>query len=179
MNKLRVSYSLLQMWQKDKNEAIQNYLHIEREKTQAQMHGLKTHAKWQSEILANNTLTVGSKVYTFKKPEIEKEIIQEYNDLWLVKGYIDCLDKDTIYEFKTGKISSAQYSHTMQIPFYFMLCDMAGIEIEKAIIIRKNKKEIDTALIWKFDEMIEEARNWIDSIAPEIISYFETHAIPM
>lgn len=179
MNKLRVSYSLLKMWQEDKEQAVANYLHLPREKTPQMQHGIDRHKLWQDVIGTEGEITLGKTTYTFEDPFIEKEIIHDYNDLFLVKGYIDVLDGKTIYEFKTGVVSASQYSNSMQIPFYFMLCQMSGIEIDKAIIIREHEDVFDSAIVWNWQDIADEARNWVDSIAPEIYHYFTENNIPL
>lgn len=179
MGKLRCSYSLLNAWSTGhQQEAISNYLHLEQEKTPQQIHGLDVHKAWQDEIMKNKKMTFGKSKFTFKNPIVEKEIIKDYNDRWLVKGYVDCIDNDLIYEFKTGVTSSAQYSNTFQIPFYFMLCELAGITISRAVIIREdNDQTVDISYVWNHKEMVEDTRNWVESITPEVENYMVTNNI--
>ncbi len=186
MSKLRISYSLLNLWSKgQQEEAVQNYLHIEREKTPQQLHGIDTHKEWQNKIMKNKKITLGNKEYVFTNPQCEYEVIADYNDRWLVKGYIDTVDflPDNFVnaqEYKTGGTSSAQYSNTMQIPFYFMLLTMIGFKPRKAEVIHEDAdKKIDSALVWFWDEFVKDAQNYVDSLAPEIESYFITNSIPL
>lgn len=113
------------------------------------------------------------------KPEPEKEIIVPYNEQFDLKVIIDCLDTPTGYEWKTGVSDALTWARTAQIPLYMLACELAGIPVEKFYLVRWNQhnKTRDWAMVWNTPDKIETARNWIDSIAPEIFEYFNANGL--
>lgn len=112
-------------------------------------------------------------------PEPEKEIIIPYNEQFDLKVIIDCLDTPVGYEWKTGVSDAPTWARKAQIPMYMLACEIAGIPIEKFYLVRWNQyeKHKDWVMMWNNKESIDTARNFIDSIAPEIYEYFDANGL--
>ena len=180
MNKLRLSYSLLTLWNNGRwEDAVKMYLHKDTFKTRQMREGLEMHKAWEKEIKEKNSLTIKSHTFKFKNPVCEFKVIAPYNKKWDMSGTFDVLSEDTIYEFKSGVMGSLEYSRGYQLPFYFLLAELSNISAKKGILIHYNQytKEYDTTLLWNSKRLIKKAKNFIDSLAPEIEDYFVKHNI--
>lgn len=112
---------------------------------------------------------------TLLKPETEKKVIVPYNELFDVCGVFDVLDQDTLYELKTGVSDSLEWAGTLQVPFYFMIASIAKIPLTRAYMIHYNQyeKTNDWCIIYNNYTAIKKAINLIDSVAPEIYTFFD------
>lgn len=180
--KLRVSYSLLTLWNNGRwEDAVKMYLHQKTPKTQAMKDGLRLHIEWGKEIKKTNLLKLENSKFEFKKPALEKKVVVSYSDRYDISGTFDCLDGDLLWEFKSGVANSLQYVNNNQLPLYFLIAELAGIKIKKANLIHYNQhiSKVDTAILWNSPRVIKEAKNFIDSLAPEIEAHFIKNKIPM
>ena len=136
--------------------------------------GLALHQKWEKEITKSKKLDVGGTIFTFINPKCETKKIVSYNDRWDLSGTFDALDEGTIYEFKSGVMGSLEYTNGYQLPFYFLIAELDGIEVDKGILIHYNqhKDAVDATMLWNSKRQIEKAKNFIDSLAPEVEDYF-------
>jgi hypothetical protein len=181
MNKLRLSYSLLTLWNNGRwTDAVKMYFHEKTEKSDQMKQGLEYHAKWESEIKKTKKLKIGKATIKFETPKTELKKIVSYNEKWDLSGTFDCLDKTTLYEFKTGVASSMEYTNNNQLPLYFLIAELDKTPIEKGVLIRYNQymKEADMTVLWNSRELVEKARNFVDSLAPEVEQYFIDHNLP-
>jgi len=168
--RLNLSFSALSMWSKgaiDSSMAIM--FRLPQKRTKEMEEGLEYHKKWAEEIQRNKEL-FGIK---FKDPKVEMEVVCRYDDFWNIKGIYDCMDGDRLYEFKSGVMGSNEYARTMQLPFYFLIAELKGLKIREGRIIHHNQKinETDLTIVFNNKERISEARNFIDTLAPEIEKY--------
>lgn len=175
MKKIRLSYTLLSLWSKgDVQSAVDTYFHLDRPITEAMKRGKETHEELQAHIEKYNSFPDWFFNYPLSLPEAEKTVIVEYNELFDLKGIFDCLETldGTLFEFKTGNSDSLEWARTWQIPIYFLIAEIAKIPIEKAILIRHNQGKSDFCVVHNSQRLRDRARNVIDSIAPEIYSFF-------
>ncbi len=180
--RLRLSYSLLNLWTTGRHEdAIKLYLHQPLPQTRAMKFGKKFHEKVAFAINTHKRMVVGNSKFEFKNPQTELKLIVPFNEKWDLSGTLDCLDEDTLYEFKSGETSSVDYANDYQVYFYFLLCELAKIPVEEAFLIHYNQfiKRADWVLVWNGEGQKEEARNYIESLAPEISDFFEKNNIPL
>lgn len=182
--RFRISHSLLSLWGQGLiQEAINTYLHINPSKDPKMAQGRALHEKWANDIKNTKTLVLGATTLRFDSPRCEYgsngELNKPYNELWDVGGRFDCLDKKILYEFKSGVKTALDYAGEYQIPFYFLLAELAEIEIEKAILAQYNQyqNKTDLIIIWNGKEQIERVRNWIDSLAYDIYDYFRNNGL--
>ena len=180
-SRLRLSYSLLSQWASGNiDEAVALYLHKPMPSSQAMDDGKKYHEAWEASIKETKQVTIGKTQIKFADPRSELPVIVSYNDRWDIKAVFDCLDEPILYEFKTGKTDIMTYARSYQLPLYFLVAQLAGIEIVQARLIRHNQHNGETELmvIWNDEQMVEKARNYIDTLGPEIYDYFVKNGIP-
>jgi len=178
-SKLRLSFSLLQCWQTgDYDQCALMYQH-KTEPNAAQQRGLDMHDKWQSEIVKTKKLVVKDRVFRFKEPKVEHEIIQDFSELSIVKGRIDCVDSDIVWEFKSGVTSSLEYAQKDQIPFYFMLLKMRGNPLSYGKVVHYNQQEnvVDVSKVYYSEDLVEKAVNLCQTFEHDIYQYFDSIGI--
>jgi hypothetical protein len=93
---------------------------------------------------------------------------------------MDCIDVPTLYEFKTGKTKGLDFAGTMQIPVYFLINELVGAPLEKAILLHydQHQDKGEYIVVWNDPEKIVGARNWIDTLMPDIEKYWTEHNLP-
>lgn len=173
--KLRLSYSLLSCWSKSRpEEAISLYLHQDRFVTPAMKIGREIHENIEKHVNLTKTLPTWLSSLKLKSPKSEFKMIVTYNELFDLSAVMDVLDEPTIYEFKTGVSDSVEWANGNQLPFYFLICQIAGITIDRGYLIHYNQnvKTCDWTMVWNGKRAIERARNLIDSVGPEIYEHF-------
>lgn len=175
LDKLRVSYSLLSMWERGQiDRAIATYFHAPMKATEPMKQGRTLHNEIEKHINKNKKLPDWLPKLQLYNPKPEEKLIVEYSDEFDISVVIDCLDEPNMFEWKTGVTDSLTCANTKQIPFYFLACELAGVPVKKAYLVHYNQHEKtkDWTIIWNNKTARENARNYIDSIAPEIQSYF-------
>ena len=110
-----LSYSQIMLWQKSKKEYIKKYF----DEVETYLTDQMAFGKWAHERL--------EEIYGTDMVEYEIELQEEINGV-LVKGYIDMYSKErnTIYEFKTGKDNGAPWTQErvdshLQLHIYYLL----------------------------------------------------------
>jgi hypothetical protein len=174
-NKLRASYTLLNLWASGNWEmAVKYYFKLDKFTTPAMADGQRLHEEWNKHIAQHKTLPdcFGNKKLITPQPEM-KMVVELAPWLDLV-GIIDCIDAP-IYEFKSGKQTSESYASSKQAGVYAVLSTYAGIYVDRAEIYRYDqyKKAFDMSVVWITDKLLEETENYILTIAGDIHSYFE------
>ena len=177
IKKLRLSWSLCNLWHRGEiDNAVQAYFHIDRPITRQMKEGKELHDKVGQYIQRHTAFPKWFFDYKLETPESEKEVVVSYNEYFDLKGYFDCYDSTTktLFEFKTGKTDSLTWSRSWQIPIYFLLGELKGLEIQSAFLIRYNQyiKETDFCIVHNSKELRDSARNFIDSNAVEIREFF-------
>lgn len=178
--KLRLSYSLLQTWQRGETDrAIAMYHRLMTPSTPQMEEGKEIHREISQHILTFKRLPDYMPQIQLKNPVPDHEVIVSYNELFDLKGIYDCLDEDTVHEFKTGVMTSSEYANADQIPFYFLLDELTEGRLNQAYLIHYNQylKKNDFVKIWKSNRLIEKARNLIESIGPEIWMFFNQQGL--
>lgn len=113
------------------------------------------------------------------KPQPEAKIVTHYNDRWDLSGVIDNLCQDCFMEFKTGSTPATSYTRRRQIPFYFLLLELDDNPKDKAFLVKYNQHEPsnEIILVWKTQSALDDVRNYIDTLAPEIEDFFRQKSI--
>lgn len=177
---LRVSYTLLSLWEKGRiNEAISYYLKKPLPTTPAIDEGKRYDLKWQDDIRKTKTLVVGQTTIKFSHPQMQVKIESEYLDRFVIVGVYDCLDNDVLWEFKTGGSSSMEYANGYQVAIYLFLAELKKIPIQTSRILRYNQKEDKTDITIIHNTTHERGRgeNYIQSLSYDIWDYFNTKGI--
>jgi hypothetical protein len=180
MKKIRLSYSLLSLWERnDIDGAVRTYFHMDGPVNEAMKNGKRLHQEIEKHILAFNTFPPWFFEYDLKLPETEKEVVVDYNEMFTLKGIFDCIDRidGTLFEFKTGNTDALAWARTWQLPIYFLIAELAKIEVKKAFLIQNNGQRSEFVIVHNTKGKRDDARNRIDSLGPEIHSYFEREGL--
>lgn len=170
--KLRVSYTLLELWRQGKvDEAVASYLSLETKTSLSIEKGKEEHKRLEKEIKSGERKLFDR--FELKKPESELKIVIPYNDFADLVGVLDIYDNPILYEIKTGKTSSSEYLSSYQLSIYSLLLKKTGRDLEKIIVINKNDNEINYSIKYYYPLMLEEAKDFIDSYVFEIYKFFK------
>ena len=178
-NKLRVSYSLLSAWARGQvDQAVSIYCHLPGVTNQAMIEGRNIHEE-VSNLLKENKTPKWMNNIKFNNPKSEIKIIVPYNELFDLSAVFDILDEPLLYEIKTGGTNSMDWLGEMQIPVYFLVAEIAKIQLNSAHLVHYNQKtdETDLAIYHNSKFVRDTARNWIDSLAPEIHEFFSKEGL--
>lgn len=178
-NKFRISHSLLNLWTNGLvDQAISTYFHLNEVDNPKMKEGRDLHKRWADSIKSKKKLVLGATTLIFDTPRVEfgenGELNKPYNELWDIGGRFDCLDGGILYEFKSGTKNALDYAGEYQIPFYFLLGELSGLSISKAMVVHHNQflNKTDLVIVWNNEVQIERARNFIDSTGYEVYKYF-------
>lgn len=180
MKKLRLSYSLLSYWDRgDVQGAVDCYFHVDKAGNAAMENGKKVHEELAEYISTYSSFPEWFFNYPLQLPECEKAVTVPFSEIVDLKGVFDCLDpvNKTLFEFKTGNSDSLEWARTWQIPLYFLIAEIAKIDIEKAILIRNDGKKSDFVVVHNSQRLRSRARNIVESLSPEIWEYFNNEGL--
>jgi len=181
MKKIRLSHSLINAFERgNMQEVIDCYFHLNKKSSVAMEDGKKYHDEIAENINLYNTLPpyMDFKA-TFLTPKTEHSVVVPYNEICDIKGVFDCLDEPNLYEWKTGVSDSLEWARTGQIPLYFLICELAGIPVDLAYLVRHNQheKKTDYAIIHNSQKLRDKARNICDSVCYDIFNYFSEQGL--
>ena len=179
-DKLVINFSTLSAWSKGSPDlAVNCYFHTG-QPNEAMIEGTRYHSVWEAQIKLTKKLKVGRTTLRFKAPKCEYFIHTKFDDNFDCRGTIDCLDVNKIGEWKTGKTKISDWAGTQQIPFYFMLCGLMGLKIEYAELLHYDQHQDKTEYmrIWNDEDKVKAVRNWAETLAGEMLSYWTEHNIP-
>jgi hypothetical protein len=180
--KIKVSYSILNAWATGKYEdAIKYFFKLDVIQTPAMKEGSEYHKRWENEIRNTKKLpeVFGSKQLI--NPSAEQYIKVEVNDWLILSGKIDCYDKPTIYEFKTGRQTSEDIARSKQPGVYAVLSTLNKQYVDRAEIycfnqhLKNDNKSM--SIVYLTDTVLEDALNWIETIAGEMRNYLEQNKL--
>lgn len=169
-------------------KAVEHYFKLANFTTEKMADGTRLHDEWKNHIKATNTLPDAFGGGKLNNPIPERKYIVKLQDWLELYGTPDCIDSPIIYEFKSGTRSSESYASSWQTRIYAVLATYPGIYIEdekefkhegifvdRAIIHHFDQylKKHDTSQLWITDEVLQEAYNYIETIAGEMYQYFE------
>jgi len=177
MKKIRASYSFLNLWSQGKiQEALLSYFYVPHPTPPQFVNGRIWDEYCQDYIKREAKLPPEWGGDTLKQPIVQMKTRVAYNAISTLTGVYDIYDKECIYELKSGHSNNARgYAGTMQIPLYLLIADLAEIPVQNALVIRYNPKtnSQDRALVYPSARIKDKARNFLESIVPEIYEYFE------
>lgn len=172
--KLRLSYTLLNLWRAGRiDDAIIYYFKLGGMTNKYMEEGKKWDEYVNKHVMEKGYLPEEFGGDKLIKPRTQEKWEAEYGDYEIV-GVPDIVDETTLYEIKTGGKDSGSYSIDFQVSMYLLLAELKKINIEKAYILHYDQvsNTKDRSLIWNSREEVDRAKNWIETIAPEIMAYF-------
>jgi hypothetical protein len=176
MQQIKVSYTILNAWEQGRYEdAIKYLFKLGVIQTPAMKAGQDFHKSWENEIAKTKKLP---EVFGSKKlinPSPEQYLQAQINDWLTLSGKIDCYDKPTIYEFKTGKQTSEDVIRSKQPGVYAVLATLNKLYADRAEIYCYNqyvKKDNKTmSIIYLTNKVLEDALNWVETLARDLLNY--------
>jgi len=181
MRRFRASYTVLSLWAKgDYEEAVRAYFKLERYITPQMAEGREYHERWQKEIESKGCLPAVFGGGKLQKPKAELKLVAPVYDWLELVGVIDCYDRPTIYEFKTGlSKSSMDYASDYQTAVYGVLATLSELYTDRAIIYRYDQysRKADMSMVWLTDKLLREGLNWVESLAGEMNHYLESNSL--
>lgn len=181
MNKLRLSYSLLNAWKRKDFDRIGDlYLHTEKTPTEAQRRGLDFDKMVEEYATQHGTLPpeLGSIELDSPTPKVRGVI--PYDEKVDISYEMDILCTNYIVEIKCSEgYDSADFSTTLQIPMYFLVCHLSNIVVDHAWVYRYDPlhNTYDRTKIYNSDRKIKEAMIAIDTEAPEIYQFLSNQGL--
>ncbi|NLG52210.1 MAG: hypothetical protein GX552_19030 [Chloroflexi bacterium] len=173
-SKFQASYSVLSLWARGEwEEAVRAYFHLQRVVTPQMAEGRDYHEQWNQHICETRRLPDIFGGVPLREPVTELKLtVNLYPWLDLV-GVIDCYDRPTIYEFKTGNRSAAKYANDFQVAVYGVLATLSDLHVERAEIHRYNQyaHKADMSIVWLTDRLLRDGINWIETFASEMYQY--------
>ena len=167
------------MWRQGRYEdAINYYFKLATITNKAMEDGKRWDAYVNEFAVANKQMPPEFGDTPLTSPRAQEKLFIEYNDQFDLVGVPDVLDDPVLYEIKTGSSKdSADYANDFQISLYFLLCDTHYPSVDRAYIKHYNQysEVLDETLIWKTDRELARARNFIDSIGPDLILYWDKY----
>jgi len=180
MRKFRASYSILNSWSKGyAQDAINMYFKLDTEPNKYMIAGLKFHKSWEN--YANEHKKLHPQLSSISKPlsdpKCELKLEMPINDHIELVGVVDCLDNDTLYEFKSGTKPSSEYANTYQADLYSILVEYHGYHPKKAFYLHFDQyvKETDSAMVWLTENRRKEALEWLLKYSEEMHQYLLTN----
>ena len=155
------------------------YFKLDTFTTPAMAAGNELHKKWEAETMRTKCLPEVLGGTPLTDPKVEHKIVASLQPWLNLVGVIDCNDGHTLYEYKSGVQSSEQYASGKQHGVYALLARQAGYDPKLIKIIHYNQytKRKDVSLVWVTDTLVNEAREWVETIAGQMHSYYLTNKI--
>lgn len=176
LEKFRASYSVLSTWQSgDWQRAIDMYLKLDTFSSAAMEAGKEYHKQWEDFVKEFGTLprVFGGK--KLKNPASEQKIVIEVAP-WLDFVFIaDCVDGETLYEFKSGANPASYWADKWQVPIYAYGLLANGHKVNKAYVMAFNQynQKVTKSLIWLTPEVMQEGVNTMWTLASEMWDYIK------
>lgn len=176
--KFKFSYTTLRAWEQGNYEdAIKYFYRLPVERSRAMIEGGEYHERWEREIQNTKKLPVvfGSKQLV--NPSPEQYIKVQVSDWLILSGKIDCYDKPTIYEFKTGKANSEEIARSKQPGVYAVLSTLnrqyASIAEIHCFNQHLNADNKSMSIVHLTDKVLQDSLNWIETLASDMRHYIE------
>lgn len=182
MKKIRASYSFLHEWSQGHTEqALLNYFHVPHPTPRNYING-KAWDEYATEyVIKHEKLPEEWGGVKLIKPQPQLKIKVDYNEIATLTGVFDVYEPSGIItELKSGhSLAARQYARTLQIPLYLLICHLAKIPVKKVNILRYNPKtdSCDKAIMYPSKQVLDKAKNYLDSLLPEIHLFFETNGL--
>ena len=175
MKKLRLSYTLLSLWEKGRvDDAVRYYKKIPMEMTEAMIQGKEWDKKNSESIEKNKKFIKEFGDWKLQNPKAQLKLEISYNEMLDLVIVPDCVDGDILYEHKTGKRSATSYLSDKQLGVYALGLKLSDIPIRQAYLIRFNQHTNKTDWAKKIigDWVFDDTDNYIQTLAPEIHKHF-------
>lgn len=175
--KIRLSYTILKLWEQSRVKEIADLvIGKEIEKNEDMKRGFDFDLMVQETVKKEKRLPKELGGLKLNNPQVQKKIEVPYNELADLVGVYDIYDEPIIYEIKSSKFSSSDFLNDYQLDFYLLLAELSKLKVEKAILYRYDylEKDYDKAILYNNKRSINEIKNRIDSLLPEIHNFISS-----
>lgn len=177
--RLKVSYSLINLWQRGDYQGVWDALHGKWKPATPQMEfGTKMHKEWEEEVKRTQHLPKIFGGNELVKPITEKyHLVQVYDWLWL-SGIIDLQygeNGETIVDYKTGRGNANSYMNSLQVGCYKILQPKA--KQFRFLCWNQYDDKVTTSQIWLTDKLMEEAINQVFTVGCDIRAMLEAQGV--
>ena len=174
MDRLEASFTVLNQWaQGHWQDAINGYFKLEKLDSPALRAGSKFHTEWETEIRRTGKTPEIFGAKSLTKPEVELFMSAELAPWLVLRGKIDCIDGETLYEWKTGMTESQIIANSPQVGVYGLLAVMNDRKVTTAEIHHYNQhaKSVDMSIVHLTAQRITDAASWVETIASDMHNY--------
>lgn len=138
---LRISYTALSLWERHDLAGLIDYFNGVRFEPTAQMlEGQKYDGKACADAVVTKRLIPEFGWYDLKDPQpqlkLEAKLVSASGIPFTLVGVLDIYDAGTIWELKTGRMSSINYARTKQTRIYTLLCHLNNLPVNQIRITR-------------------------------------------
>lgn len=174
MQKIRLSYSLLRLWDLGKtDDAVAYYFKTaDRLESDAIVQGRAWDKIVEEQVKANNKLPEEFGGLKLNKPQTQPKKEIQLDDNFELVIVPDIQDGDRIIEIKTGgSYSSSDYARNKQVPIYLY----ANEDSKMGIILHYDQyiDELDWYAIHKTPRLMEETEKYIYTLGNSFKNYLE------
>jgi hypothetical protein len=165
-------------------QAINSYLHLDTITSQAMEDGTAwdTHITEYVQLYKKLPEEFGGD--ELKNPETLLRFEVPFNDMCDLVIKPDILDENVVWENKTGNSKdSGDYAVDFQMAMYFLGLELSGKKVDYGIYNHYNqylplsKDNPNRTLVWNTERERERAKNFIESLVPDIYKYFEENGV--
>lgn len=175
---LRASYSILSKWASgDWQGATEMYFRLKEIETPPMKFGKDKHKEWEKEVNKNKRFPEVFGGREIGKFETELKVEKKLTDWLMLVGVIDLWlpEEATVVDWKTGVISSEQYSNSFQMPVYQILKPEAKrFEFHR---LNQYNKKVDMSIGYLTEKTLSSGIDWVITHASEMHSYFEENGL--
>lgn len=176
MKTIKLSHSILAAWAAGYQEdAVGYYLGKDIPPTPEMELGRLKHDEWEQHIRDTGMIPDELGGGALKAPKVEQKFekvipfSEEYQIL--LRGRLDCLDGDTIYDWKCGKGRPGRYVDSTQMPYYRLLIPEAQLAVYRCF--NPYTKDYSSGVRYLSAKDADEALEHIITFGGELITYLE------
>lgn len=176
MNKIRASYSYLNLWASGQwEQAIKAYFKLDKFITREMAYGSELHDTWQKHVEATKRLPDVFGGTPLASPRCEEKLVIPVYD-WLdlvIKP--DLIDAPVIHEFKSGTAESDEYARSRQGALYAVGLTLVKTPVKWIDIHAYNQysKRATFSRVVLTRKLLTEGLEWVEKVGREMFTYFE------
>lgn len=177
--KPRLSFSIIKFWiKKDYEKMVDAFAHLQQVDTQPMQDGRKFDEEECDYVTKNGRFSERLGGIPLSNPVCQDKWEIEQERYTLV-GKPDVYDDTRIFEIKTGKKNSADYSKTLQLDMYLMMSYFVKKKIDLGYYLHYNLKTniMDWHMVISSKEKSKALFEKIDGYCKDIVTYLETEGL--
>jgi hypothetical protein len=176
LTKFRASFSVLSTWESGNwQRAIDQYFKLDKFTTPQMEMGKRLHQEFEKSIKTEGKLPDVFGGHRLTTPQSETKIVIPVSDWMDFVCIPDCVDGDTLYEFKTGAQSATDWANTWQVPIYgyALLANKTPVTQAKLYAYNQYNQQTSMAMIWITPELMQRAVDKMYTLASSMWDYLQ------